>query len=184
MLPSSRYVLQFYSISLLLMLTLFLQGCQASYSEQASSTDANTNFTDNAAATTTRTPSSQPGTRPTSSKYRILFDNAHAESAGNADWVISGAQPDPLKENPHPTKETDWTGGISAWGVALQQTNRYLLMTNASAFTYGNAKNITDLSKFDALILPEPNKLLTASEKNGYYAVRAEWRWPVYDLRS
>jgi hypothetical protein len=166
MLPSSRYTLRFYGILLLLMLTLFLQSCDVSYAEQASGADTtNTNATDNRATAATSTPSSQPATRPTSSKYRVLFDNAHAESAGNADWVISGAQPDPLKENPHPTKETDWTGGISAWGVALQQTNRYVLMTNASAFTYGKTSNITDLSKFDALILPEPNKRLTASEK-------------------
>lgn len=28
--------------------------------------------------------------------YSVLFDNAHAETAGNADWVISTSQPDPL----------------------------------------------------------------------------------------
>src|SRR5689334_7289229 len=158
MLPSSRYTLRFYGIALFLMLTLFLQGCEVSYTEQANGADTTTtSVTGTTATTTASTPSSQPSTRPTSSKYRILFDNAHAESAGNADWVISGAQPDPLKENAHPTKETDWTGGLSAWGVALQQTNRYILMTNADAFTYGNTSKITDLSKFDALILPEPN---------------------------
>ena len=27
---------------------------------------------------------------------RVLFDNAHTETAGNADWVISKSQPDPL----------------------------------------------------------------------------------------
>jgi hypothetical protein len=166
MLPSSRYMLQLYGISLFLLLTLFLQGCEVSYTEPANGADTTTTNATGTTATTTRASSSQTGTtRTTSGKYRILFDNAHAESAGNADWVISGAQPDPLKENPHPTKETDWTGGISAWGVALQQTNRYILMTNADAFTYGTASNITDLSEFDALILPEPNKRLAASEK-------------------
>jgi hypothetical protein len=98
-------------------------------------------------------------------QYKVLFDNAHAETAGNADWVISTSQPDPLKENPNPQKETDWTGGISAWGVTLQRTGRYSLMTNTSALTYGDSSNPLDLSNFNALILPEPNTLFTASEK-------------------
>src|SRR5690349_6119651 len=114
MLPSllSRYSLQFCWVSLLLTLTLFLQGCQASDNESSTGGDT----------ITLKYQASQPSTRSTSSTHSILFDNAHAESAGNADWVISGAQPDPLKENAHPVKETDWTGGLSAWGVALQKT--------------------------------------------------------------
>ncbi len=97
--------------------------------------------------------------------YKVLFDNAHAETAGNADWIISSSQPDPLKENPNPQVETDWTGGISAWGVALQKTGRYSLMTNTSAITYGTTSNTLDLSNFNALVLPEPNTLFTTSEK-------------------
>src|SRR5689334_14607897 len=77
---------------------------------------------------------------------RVLFDNAHTETAGNADWVISSSQPDPLGENPNPQKETDWTGGISAWGVTLQKTGRYSLMTNTGALTYGISSNPLDLS--------------------------------------
>jgi len=95
----------------------------------------------------------------------VLFDNAHAETAGNADWVISKSQPDPLGENPNPQVETDWTGGISAWGVALQHTGRYSLKTNTSALTYGNSSNALDLSQFNALVLPEPNKVFSGSEK-------------------
>ncbi len=100
-----------------------------------------------------------------SPSYRVLFDNAHAETAGNADWVISTSQPDPLKENPNPQTGTDWTGGISSWGVALQKTGRYSLMTNTSPITYGNSSNALDLSNFNAFVLPEPNTLFTASEK-------------------
>ena len=100
-----------------------------------------------------------------STPYKVLFDNAHAETAGNADWVISSSQPDPLKENPNPQVETDWTGGISSWGVTLQKTGRYSLMTNTSAITYGSTSNALDLSNFNALVLPEPNTLFTASEK-------------------
>jgi hypothetical protein len=105
-------------------------------------------------------------TRAQAPLYSVLFDNAHAETAGNADWVISKSQPDPLGENAHPKVETDWTGGISAWGVTLQGTGRYSLMTNTSSLTYGTASNPLDLSKFNALVLPEPNTLFTTAEKS------------------
>lgn len=99
-------------------------------------------------------------------KFAVLFDNAHTETAGNADWVISTSQPDPLAQNSNPQKETDWTGGISAWGVALQKTGRYSLKTNTGTLTYGNSSNALDLSHFNELVLPEPNTLFTSSEKN------------------
>jgi hypothetical protein len=102
---------------------------------------------------------------PTPPIYSVLFDNSNAETAGNADWIISTSQPDPLVENPNPLVETDWTGGISSWGVALQRTGRYTLKTNTSTITYGNGGNPMDLSHFDALVLPEPNTLYTAAEK-------------------
>ncbi len=38
-------------------------------------------------------------------------------------------------------------------------------MTNTSTITYGDSSNTLDLSNFNALILPEPNTLFTASEK-------------------
>ena len=103
--------------------------------------------------------------RAASTPYKVLFDDAHAETAGNADWIISSSIPDPLKQNPNPQVETDWTGGISSWGVALQKTGRYSLMTNTSPITYGNSSSALDLSNFNELIIPEPNTLFTASEK-------------------
>jgi len=54
--------------------------------------------------------------------HRILFDNSKAETAGNADWIVSTSQPDPIAQNASPQKETDWTGALSAWGVGLQKT--------------------------------------------------------------
>ncbi|MDT5033282.1 MAG: hypothetical protein QOC94_3453, partial [Actinoplanes sp.] len=60
---------------------------------------------------------------------RILFDNTKAETAGNADWIISTSQPDPLGQNANPTSETSWTGALSSWGVALQRTGQYSLKT-------------------------------------------------------
>ncbi|MFL5995597.1 MAG: hydrolase [Streptomyces sp.] len=96
--------------------------------------------------------------------HRILFDNAHAETAGNADWIISTSQPDPLGQDSSPSAESDWTGALSSWGVALQKTGDYSLKTATSALTYGGSAT-TDLSNFDTLVLPEPNTLFTTAEK-------------------
>jgi hypothetical protein len=99
--------------------------------------------------------------------YRVLFDNSSAETAGNADWIISTSQPDPLGQNANPTSETSWTGAISAWGVALQRTGDYSLATLPSTgrITYGDTTNTQDLSHYDEFVLPEPNILFTAAEK-------------------
>jgi hypothetical protein len=98
--------------------------------------------------------------------HRILFDNAHAETAGNADWIISTSQPDPLGQDSSPSTETDWTGALSSWGVALQKTGSYSLKTlpSGSSLSYGGSST-TDLSNFDTLVLPEPNTLFTSAEK-------------------
>ncbi|MGI8667267.1 MAG: putative Ig domain-containing protein [Jatrophihabitans sp.] len=98
--------------------------------------------------------------------YKVLFDNAHAETSGQGDWIISTSQPDPLAQNANPTSETSWTGGISAWGVALQRTGRYSLKTlpSGSSITYGGS-GAQDLKNFNAFVLPEPNVVLTAAEK-------------------
>jgi hypothetical protein len=96
----------------------------------------------------------------------VLFDNAHAETAGNADWIISTSQPDPLGQNSSPSSETSWTGALSSWGVALQKTGNYSLKTlpSGSSITYGTSA-ATDLSNFDTFVLPEPNTLFTTAEK-------------------
>src|SRR6476619_1922277 len=61
--------------------------------------------------------------------HRVLFDNTKAETAGNADWIISTSQPDPLGQDATPNAETDWTGALSSWGVALQKAGGYSLNT-------------------------------------------------------
>ncbi|MFF9584608.1 hydrolase [Streptomyces achromogenes] len=98
--------------------------------------------------------------------HRVLFDNAHAETAGNADWIISTSQPDPLGQDSSPSAETDWTGALSSWGVALQKTGGYSLKTlpSGSSLGYGGT-SATDLSNFDTLVLPEPNTPFTSAEK-------------------
>ncbi|NUR63653.1 MAG: hydrolase [Catenulispora sp.] len=99
-------------------------------------------------------------------KHRVLFDDSKAETAGNADWIISTSMPDPAKQNPAPAAETDWTGAISSWGVALQKTGAYQLDTlpPGSAISYGTS-SATDLANFDEFVLPEPNIVLSAAEK-------------------
>jgi hypothetical protein len=98
--------------------------------------------------------------------HRVLFDDSKAEEAGNADWIISTSMPDPTQQNANPTKETDWTGALSSWGVALQQTGQYQLDTlpPGNTITFGTANSL-DLANFDVLVLPEPNVLLSAAEK-------------------
>jgi hypothetical protein len=99
--------------------------------------------------------------------YRVLFDASHGETAGNADWIISTAQPDPLAQNASPTSETSWTGAISAWGVALQKTGRYSLKTLPAGgrISYGDTSNAQDLKNYNTFVLPEPNVVLSAAEK-------------------
>jgi hypothetical protein len=103
----------------------------------------------------------------TSPPYRVLFDDTKAETAGNADWIISTAMPDPKAQKASPTAETEWTGALSAWGVTLQRTGDYVLDTlpPAGSITYGSSTNALDLAKFDAFVLPEPNVLFSAAEK-------------------
>jgi len=108
--------------------------------------------------TTTATPAHAATT------HRVLFDDGHAEEAGNADWIISTSKPDPLSQDSSPSAETDWTGALSSWGVALQKTGDYSLKTATSGLTYGGSST-TDLSNFDTLVLPEPNTLFTTAEK-------------------
>ena len=98
--------------------------------------------------------------------HRVLFDNSKAETAGNADWIISTSQPDPLGQNSNPTSETSWTGALSSWGVALQRTGSYSLktLTAGSTITYGGSGAL-DLKNFDVFVMPEPNVLLSAAEK-------------------
>jgi hypothetical protein len=106
-------------------------------------------------------------TSPAAAAKRALFDNFHAEQAGNADWVIDDNQPTPSPPQAAivpSTPRTYWTGAISSWGVDLVKRGFTVTINNA-AFTYGNAANPLDLSNFDVLIVPEPNTVFSASEK-------------------
>jgi hypothetical protein len=121
-----------------------------------------------AAAAPAAVPVTHPAAAPhASTTHRVLFDDTKAETAGNADWIISTSMPDPLAQNANPTSETSWTGAISSWGVALQETGAYSLKTlpPGNTITYGNSANALDLSNFDEFVLPEPNIVLSSAEK-------------------
>ncbi|MEU9043842.1 MULTISPECIES: hydrolase [unclassified Kitasatospora] len=119
-----------------------------------------------ATAAPATTASAATTTSVSATPHRVLFDNSKAETAGNADWIISTSQPDPLAQNPSPTTEKSWTGALSAWGVALQKTGQYSLKTlpAGSTITYGTGGAL-DLANFDTFVVPEPNIRLSAAEK-------------------
>jgi hypothetical protein len=112
-------------------------------------------------------PPDAPTARAQPGRYAVLFDAGHGQTFGNADWVISTSQPDPLGENPNPRAETDWTGGLSAWGVALHQTGRYQLLSlpRGERISYGDKDSRLDLANFDVFVVPEPNIRFTSAEK-------------------
>jgi len=104
---------------------------------------------------------------------KFLFDASHAETAGNADWVLDvdgGVVP----RYPTPaasgitagTSETYWTAALSSWGVALVKLgNSVENLPTGTAITYGNAANPQDLSNYSVFVVDEPNTLFTAAEK-------------------
>ncbi len=103
----------------------------------------------------------------------FLFDATHAETAGNADWVIdesSGSVP----RFPTPdqstvtstTPETYWTGALSAWGIELVKRGHHVeSLPSGTAITYNNAANVQDLSHYQVFVVDEPNTVFTAAEK-------------------
>ena len=109
---------------------------------------------------------------PAHAAKKVLFDNAHAETAGNADWIVDNDQPIPSPAQSGITSGTTegyWTGACSAWGVALVKQG-YTVETNTAAITYGNGGNPRDLMNYDLLVIDEPNTSFTAAEKTAILA--------------
>jgi hypothetical protein len=100
---------------------------------------------------------------------RALFDNTHAETAGNADWIIDADMPLPLPDQSTvglATPRTYWLGGISSWGIDLVKRGYFVATLAApNAITYGDTTKPYDLSKFDVFVVPEPNTVFSAAEK-------------------
>jgi hypothetical protein len=112
-------------------------------------------------------------TSTTSTIKKFLFDAKHAQTAGNADWVIDQDNstpqriPTPLQSNiSSSTAETYWTGAISAWGIALAKlSHKVETLPSTGTITYGNATNAQDLSNYNVFVIDEPNTVFTAAEK-------------------
>jgi hypothetical protein len=104
----------------------------------------------------------------------FLFDNTKAETAGNADWVIDEDNdlakyfPTPPQENVNTsTPETYWTGALSSWGITLVKLKQHVeTLQENSSISYGDSKNIQDLSHYNVFVVDEPNIRFTADEKN------------------
>ena len=114
-----------------------------------------------------------PPPPPTTTGKKFLFDAKHGQTFGNADWVIDqdnssiSQYPTPAQSNvTSTTTESFWTGGISAWGIALAKMGHTVESLNSTAsLTYGSTTNPQDLSLYDVFIVDEPNTLFSASEK-------------------
>jgi len=113
------------------------------------------------------------GTIPPATGKKFLFDASHAETAGNADWVLDvdgGAVPrfpTPAQSGiTSSTAESYWTAALSSWGVALVKLgNTVENLPAGTAITYGISSNPQDLSNYSVFVVDEPNTLFTASEK-------------------
>jgi hypothetical protein len=102
---------------------------------------------------------------------KALFDNAHAETAGNADWQIDTDQPVPLPDQAGVTPSTPrtyWLGAISSWAIDLVKRG-YQVATNTGALAYGNPANPYDLKNWDVLVVDEPNTQFTAAESTAIF---------------
>src|SRR5688572_15033398 len=93
---------------------------------------------------------------PTSAwaQTKVLFDAMHAQTAGNADWVLDEDSCGTAQRYPTPaqsgitatTPETYWGGAYSAFGVALVKKGFAVeSLPNGSRITYGDTTNAQDL---------------------------------------
>jgi len=109
----------------------------------------------------------------TTTAKKFLFDASHAETAGNADWVldVNGGVvprfPTPAQSGiTSSTPETYWTAALSSWGVALVKLGHSVEnLPPGTPITYGNSANPQDLSNYAVFVVDEPNTLFTSSEK-------------------
>jgi hypothetical protein len=108
------------------------------------------------------------------SQQKFLFDANHAETAGNADWVIcENSNGTTIYSIPTPaqsgitssTSETYWTGALSSWGVALVKLGYYVeTLPPGTSITFGT--NATqDLKNYNVFVIDEPNTVFTTAEK-------------------
>ncbi|MEA2165718.1 MAG: hypothetical protein QOK37_3845 [Thermoanaerobaculia bacterium] len=103
----------------------------------------------------------------------ILFDAAHAQTAGNADWTLDEDSCGTAQRYPTPdqagitsgTAETYWNGAHSAMGVDLVKKGFHVESLPVGArISYGDGTNAQDLSHYNVFVMPEPNIALTSTE--------------------
>src|SRR4051812_11966516 len=103
----------------------------------------------------------------------ILFDAAHAQTAGNADWTLDEdscgtAQRFPTPDQPgipSSTAETFWSGAHSAMGIDLVKKGFHVESLPVGArVSFGDSTNAQDLSHYNVFVMPEPNVALTQDE--------------------
>jgi hypothetical protein len=103
----------------------------------------------------------------------ILFDAAHAQTAGNADWTLDEDSCGTAQRFPTPdqagitssTAETYWNGAHSAMGVDLVKKGFHVESLPVGArISYGDGTNAQDLSHYNVFVMPEPNIALTSTE--------------------
>ncbi|MBS2033061.1 MAG: hypothetical protein JST54_34630 [Deltaproteobacteria bacterium] len=96
--------------------------------------------------------------------YRVMFDAAHEQVAGNACWIVDSSAPNPQPSNP--TSETSWSGGISAWGFDLYQSGRYAVtqLPQGTTLNWGQG-GAGDLSQVDVFVSDEPEIVFSSQEQ-------------------
>ncbi|OJT18971.1 hypothetical protein BO221_36220 [Archangium sp. Cb G35] len=110
---------------------------------------------------------------------KVLFEAMHAQTAGNADWVLDEDSCGTAQRYPTPaqsgitatTPETYWGGAYSSFGVALVKKGFSVeSLPTGGRITYGDTSNAQDLKNYKVLILPEPNLRYTTAERTAIQA--------------
>src|SRR5690242_14779430 len=96
----------------------------------------------------------------------VLFDAAHAQTAGNADWTLDEDSCGTAQRFPTPdqsgitssTAETYWSGAFSAMGVDLVKKGFHVeSLPVGGRLSYNDGTNAQDLTHYNVLVLTEPN---------------------------
>lgn len=124
---------------------------------------------DSGTSTNPATTDNNPPPRQSTAPFRVLFDAAHHQVDGGADWIVDTHAPNP--QPAHPTSEQEWNGALSSWGFALVTSGRYTVaqLPVGHALTYGQ-DNIMDLQHFDVFVSSEPEAMFQAAEKQALFA--------------
>lgn len=110
---------------------------------------------------------------------KVLFEAMHAQTAGNADWVLDEDSCGTAQRYPTPaqsgitasTPETYWGGAYSSFGIALVKKGFQVeSLPTGGRITYGDTSNAQDLKNYKVLILPEPNTRYTTAERSAIQA--------------